>query len=262
MPGVIDQLLSGYQPAPNRFDELLEAPGRLRAPWWQFVRDLSVSTPAQVHERMALVEREIRDHGITYNVYADSQGADRPWSVDPIPLILSPQDWRQIEAGVAQRAELLNALLADIYGPQHFLKEGLIPPSLVFGHRGYLHPAVDMRPPGGVHLFHYAVDLARSPDGRWWVFSDRTQAPSGAGYALENRLMVSRMFPEAFRNLGVEHQAAFFASLARIARGTWRREATARSSSCCSRPAPTTKPISSMRCWRATSAFRWSKAAT
>ena len=152
----------------------------------------------------------IRDS--TYNVYADPQGTDRPWVVDPIPLILSARDWQDIEEGIAQRAELLNALLADIYGPQHLLHEGLVPASLVYGHRGYLHQALDIRPPGGVHLFHYAADLARSPDGRWWVFSDRTQAPSGAGYALENRLMVSRMFPEAFHNLGVQHQAAFFAS--------------------------------------------------
>src|SRR6476620_8201946 len=99
-PAVIDPLLGGYAPAPKRFDELLEAAGRVRAPWRHFIDELSASTPAQVHARMALVEREIRDHGITYNVYADPQGTDRPWVIDPIPLILSSRDWEQIEAGV------------------------------------------------------------------------------------------------------------------------------------------------------------------
>lgn len=205
-------ILEGYLPATQRYDELLAAPQRARAHWQRFLAELSASSPAQIHERMALVEREIRDHGITYNVYADPKGADRPWEVDPIPLILSASDWQHVEAGVAQRARLLNAVLADIHGPQTLMREGFLPPALVFGNRSYLHPAKDIRPPGGIHLFHYAADMARSPDGQWWVFSDRTQAPSGAGYALENRLMISRMFPEAFHHLGVQHQAAFFAS--------------------------------------------------
>jgi uncharacterized circularly permuted ATP-grasp superfamily protein len=84
---------------------------------------------------------------------------------------------------------------------------------VVFGHSGFLPPAIGIRPSGGVHLFQYAADLARAPDGRWWVVSDRTQAPSGAGYAVENRLVVSRVFPELFRNLNVQHLASFFAAL-------------------------------------------------
>lgn len=208
-----DPLLEGYRLSVQRYDEMLVAPDEVRPHWRRFLQALAASEPAQLAERMALVEREVRENGVTYNVYADPRGADRPWEVDPIPLLLSPADWAQIEAGVAQRARLLNAVLGDIYGAQTLMRQGLIPPSLVFGHRGYLHPARDIRPPGGVHLFQYAADLARSPDGRWWVFSDRTQAPSGAGYALENRLVVSRMFPEMFRELNVEHQAGFFASL-------------------------------------------------
>ncbi|TCP06816.1 circularly permuted type 2 ATP-grasp protein [Caldimonas thermodepolymerans] len=212
-------LLDGYRASPQRYDETFAAPGELRPHWRRFMQTLAAAAPAQLAERMALVEREVRENGVTYNVYADPRGADRPWQVDPIPLLVSPQDWAQIEAGIAQRARLLNALLADIYGPQALLREGRLPPALVYGHRGYLPPAQGIRPPGGIHLLLYAADLARSPDGRWWVFSDRTQAPSGAGYALENRLVVSRMFPELFRELDVEHQAPFFAALrASIAR--------------------------------------------
>jgi uncharacterized circularly permuted ATP-grasp superfamily protein/uncharacterized alpha-E superfamily protein len=166
-----------------------------------------------VGDTLSLMEREIRENGITYNVYADPQGMDRPWEVDPLPLLLSAQEWQTIEEGVTQRAELLNRVLADIYGPQELLKSGAVPPAVVFGHSGYLSPAQGIRPPGGMHLFQYAADLARSPDGRWWVVSDRTQAPSGAGYALENRLVVSRVFPQMFRELRVQHLASFFAAL-------------------------------------------------
>jgi uncharacterized circularly permuted ATP-grasp superfamily protein/uncharacterized alpha-E superfamily protein len=207
-----DDLLGGYRRAADRYDEMLTAAGRVRAHWRSFLDELRTNSSAWLAERMAMVEREIREHGITYNVYADAQGVGRPWTVDPVPLLLDAQDWAVIEAGVAQRARLLNLILQDLYGPQRLLHEGLIPPALVYGHRGYLHPARGIHPPGGLHLFHYAADLARSPDGQWWVFSDRTQAPSGMGYALENRLMISRLFPEAFARLRVQQHAAFFAA--------------------------------------------------
>lgn len=210
---MLRQLLSGYAALEGRYDELLSAPGQPRPHWDAFLRALAAREGAEVSETLALMEREIRENGITYNVYADPQGADRPWEVDPLPLLLSADEWRDIEAGIAQRAELLNRVLADIYGPQQLLRDGSIPPSVVFGHSGFLHQAQGIRPPGGVFLFHYAADLARSADGRWWVAGDRTQAPSGAGYALENRLVVSRVFPRMFRELHVERLAAFFAAL-------------------------------------------------
>lgn len=210
---MLENLLSGYSALEGRYDELLGA-GRAPRPHWEaFLRSLAGREGAEVGDTLALLEREIREHGITYNVYADPKGADRPWEVDPLPLILSAREWDEIEAGIAQRAELLNRVLADIYGEQELLRSGAIPPSVVFGHGGFLRPAQGIRPPGGVHLFHYAADLARSPDGHWWVVSDRTQAPSGAGYALENRLVVSRVFPQMFRELNVQHLASFFGAL-------------------------------------------------
>ncbi|HEY0858882.1 MAG TPA: circularly permuted type 2 ATP-grasp protein [Albitalea sp.] len=210
---MLRQLLSGYAVREGRYDELLEAPGRPRPHWDAFLRALVEREGAEISDTLSLTEREIRENGITYNVYADPQGADRPWEVDPLPLLLAADEWEAIEAGIVQRAELLNRVLADIYGPQQLLRSGAIPPSVVFGHRGYLHQVKGVRPPGGVHLFHYAADLARSPDGRWWVVGDRTQAPSGAGYALENRLVISRVFPQMFRELHVERLAAFFAAM-------------------------------------------------
>ncbi len=210
---MLSRLLSGYTSVEGRYDELLSAPGAPRPHWDTFLRSLAAREGIEVSETLALMEREIRENGITYNVYADPKGADRPWEVDPLPLLLSATEWDEISAGIAQRADLLNRVLGDIYGPQELLRSGAIPPSVVFGHSGYLHQVQGIRPPGGVHLFNYAADLARSPDGHWWVVNDRTQAPSGAGYALENRLVVSRVFPQMFKELHVQHLAAFFEAL-------------------------------------------------
>ena len=210
---MLSRLLSGYASVEGRYDELLCAPGTPRPHWDAFLRSLAAREGLEVGETLALMASEIRENGITYNVYADPKGADRPWEVDPLPLLLSASEWEEIAAGIAQRADLLNRVLGDIYGPQELLRSGAIPPSIIFGHSGYLHQVQGIRPPGGVHLFNYAADLARSPDGHWWVVNDRTQAPSGAGYALENRLVVSRVFPQMFRELHVQHLASFFDAL-------------------------------------------------
>jgi uncharacterized circularly permuted ATP-grasp superfamily protein/uncharacterized alpha-E superfamily protein len=208
---MLRDLLSGYAALEGRYDELLAGPDAPRPHWAAFMRSLADRAGPDVADTLTLTERQIREHGITYNVYADPKGADRPWEVDPLPLLLSATEWREIEAGIAQRADLLNRVLGDIYGEQTLLRSGAIPPPVIFGHGGFLHPLLGVRPP--VHLMLYAADLARSPDGHWWVVSDRTQAPSGAGYALENRLVVSRVFPQMFRELRVEHLASFFGAL-------------------------------------------------
>lgn len=204
---------SAYPKASGRFDELRDDSGHLRPHWKTFMETVAASRPEQMRRRLNHVQRQIFENGVTYNVYADPQGTVRPWDLDLLPLILSPEEWQQIEAGVRQRATLLNLILKDLYGAQRLLHEGLIPPALVHGHSGFLRSAHGISSPGGVYLHLYAVDLARSPDGRWWVLADRTQAPSGTGYALENRLVISRVFPDLFRQLKVEHLAGFFHTL-------------------------------------------------
>jgi uncharacterized circularly permuted ATP-grasp superfamily protein/uncharacterized alpha-E superfamily protein len=210
---MLKDLLADYAVPTTRYDELLAAAGVPRAHWDAFLRALASRPSLEIGDTLSLMEREIRENGITYNVYADPKGADRPWEVDPLPLLLSADEWAGIEAGIAQRADLLNRVLGDIYGPQTLLRSGAIPAPVIFGHSGFLRPVQGIRPAGGVHLFQYAADLARAPDGSWWVVSDRTQAPSGAGYALENRLVVSRVFPQMFSDLNVQHLAAYFAAL-------------------------------------------------
>jgi uncharacterized circularly permuted ATP-grasp superfamily protein/uncharacterized alpha-E superfamily protein len=203
-------LLAIYPHSARRYDEMLSADGAVRPHWRQFFIHLDSVAPDEMHKRLDFVDRRIQENGVTYNVYADPNGADRPWALDPLPLIIPPDEWAEVSAAVAQRAMLLNAMLADLYGEQKLLAEGLLPPSLVYGQHGYLWPCQGVKPAGGIWLHNYAVDLARSPNGRWWVIADRTQAPSGAGYALENRLVVSRVFPEMFRDLHVQHLADFF----------------------------------------------------
>ncbi len=210
---MLPQALAGYATSADRYDEMLAASGEPRPHWQALVERLAERGEKDVHETLTLTERQIREHGITYNVYADAMGVNRPWEVDPLPLMLPADEWRQIEAGIEQRADLLNRVLGDLYGEQSLLKSGAIPPPVVFGHRGFLGAAIGLQPAGGRHLLQYAADLARSPDGRWWVVSDRTQAPSGSGYTLENRLVVSRVFPQMFRELPVQHLASFFDAL-------------------------------------------------
>ncbi|VXB44874.1 conserved hypothetical protein [Pseudomonas sp. 8AS] len=206
-------LLADYPSPDGAYHELLDAAGQVRPHWRRLFEQLQRSSPAQLQQRQALLSRQIQENGVTYNVYADPDGADRPWELDLLPNVIPAEEWQTIAAGVAQRATLLNAVLADLYGPQQLLSDGLLPAELVFGHDNFLWPCQGIQPPGGTFLHLYAVDLARAPDGRWWVTADRTQAPSGAGYALENRQIVSRAFPELYRDLRVQYLAGFFRTL-------------------------------------------------
>ncbi|MEO7390564.1 MAG: circularly permuted type 2 ATP-grasp protein [Ramlibacter sp.] len=181
--------------------------------WGPFFEHLGSDGFADLNRRTVNLERQVRDNGITYNVYADANGPQRPWSLDLFPLIISPRSWQKLEAGVLQRVKLLDRVMADVYGPQELLKRNLLPPALVQGHPGYLRPMHGVKPAGGAHLHIAAFDMARDPAGDWWVVSQRTQAPSGLGYLLENRLIISRLFPEAFRDLKVQRLAATYRAL-------------------------------------------------
>ncbi|MGV2290413.1 circularly permuted type 2 ATP-grasp protein [Trinickia sp. YCB016] len=209
----------------GHWDELRDASGLLREPWRHFFELLGEEGVAGLDQACASVAQQVRDNDISYNVYAD-KGEPRPWSLDLLPYLIDDAEWAVIERGVAQRAHLLNAIVADIYGPQTLLSHGLLPPALVFGHAGYLRAVKGFTPPGGRYLQIVAVDLVRAPDGQWTVMSHRTEAPSGLGYALENRLIVSSLFAEPFRAMRVSRLAATYselmATLADAARTTMR----------------------------------------
>ncbi|MFT3759985.1 circularly permuted type 2 ATP-grasp protein [Thauera sp.] len=207
------ELLARYAARPDRYDELCQRIGSVvvvRPHWRDFFHQLAALPPAETEARRAALRRLVHENGITYNVYADPRGFERPWDLDLLPYILPATEWAQIEAAVIQRATLFNLILADLYGEQNLLQQGLIPPALIYGHSGFLRPLVGAKQPRDLFLHLYAVDLARSPDGRWWVVADRTQAPSGAGYALENRGVVARALPELYRAAGTQPLAPFF----------------------------------------------------
>ncbi|MBA4741604.1 MAG: circularly permuted type 2 ATP-grasp protein [Azoarcus sp.] len=208
-PGLID----AYPFAAARHDEMLVAPGTPRAHWDLMAKRIEGLSPAAMNKRARSVSDAITADGVTYNVYADPKGMLRPWELDMLPLIIDADEWRTLSAAVGQRARLLDRVLADLYGPQNLLSEGLLPPALIYGQRGYKWPCHGIAPPGGRFLHLYAVDLARAPDGGWWVIADRTQGPSGAGYALQNRIVVSQTFPDTFRRLHVQKLAGFFRTL-------------------------------------------------
>ena len=198
----------------RRYDELNDSQGAMRAHWRPLIERLRTDeSPDAVRRSLELTRRLIVENGVTYNVYADPQGADRPWALDPLPFVLPAAEWQAIEAGVAQRARLLNALLADLYGPQRLLAEGHVPAELPFGHPNYLWPCHGLKPVDGTWLHVYGADLARAPDGRWWLLADRTQAPSGAGYALENREILEQVHAEAIPDMGVRRVRGFFGGL-------------------------------------------------
>jgi len=203
--------------AKGHYDELRGGTGGrdgLPIPAWaRFFDTLGSSGFTDLNRRTAQLQRQVRDNGITYNVYADGDGPQRPWSLDLFPLIITPESWQQIERGLQQRMRLLESIMADVYGPQFLLAANLLPPALVQGHPGYLRAMHGARPAGGTYLHIAAFDLARGPDGHWWVVSQRTQAPSGLGYLLENRLIISRLFPQAFQDLKVQRLAATYHAL-------------------------------------------------
>ena len=202
-----------YESTDGLFDETVFGESEVRSHWRPFFEQLDTIGLPEFLRRWEEAKHLIRENGVTYNVYGDPRGMERPWELDPVPLLVSPVDSETIEDGLTQRALLLDRILADLYGPQTLLTASVIPPELVLGHPGYLRPCHGLVVPSGRYLHLYAADLGRSPQGVFHVLRDRTQAPSGAGYALENRIVLSRMLPEVFRDCRVQRLATFFKTL-------------------------------------------------
>ena len=197
------------------YDEMYATENKALPHWVRFMAALDAMGGEKLEQRRREAQRLLRENGVTYNVYGDSQNLTRPWRLDPVPLLISSEEWRVIEAGLKQRAELLNLILHDIYSEQNLLKKGLLPSELIFGHDGFLHPCVGALQTRQRELTIYSANLARGPDGRMWILDDRTQAPSGSGYALENRTVMTRVLPDIFRDTHVKRLSGFFAAMRR-----------------------------------------------
>jgi uncharacterized circularly permuted ATP-grasp superfamily protein/uncharacterized alpha-E superfamily protein len=200
--------LARYAPPDGVPDELVGPDGRVRLHWKRLLDTLAGLGRDDIDDRFAAAGRRIRDMGVSYRVLGESK--ERSWPLSRLPLLLPQSEWREIEAGVAQRAELLDLVLRDVYGEGRLVKEGALPAAVVAGSPEYIRPMAGVAPPGGRWLRFYAADIGRGPDGRWWVLGDRAQAPSGAGYALENRLVLARTFPRLYRDMKVQRLAPFF----------------------------------------------------
>lgn len=200
----------GYPMPRGSWDEMFDPDGLPRPHCEGFFNFLSGLNGEDLGRRWDLGMRLIRENGVTYNVYSGNDGLDRPWQLDPLPLMLRADEWRSIEAAVIQRATLLNLILSDLYGGQDLLAQGLIPSVPILSNPGYLRPLKDVRVPRGVYLHLYAVDIARTPQGNWQVVSDRCEAPSGAGYALENRSIIGRLLADTIGDQKVRSLSPFF----------------------------------------------------
>jgi len=212
--------LGGYRPLADVPDELVGRDGSMPEAWTRYLGDLAAFPPGEFEDRFALATRHIRDTGVSHRIYGDDN--ERTWPLNPLPLILGEDEWADIAAGVEQRAGLIEAVLTDVYGDAKLVSEGHLPAAAVTGSSDFVRAMRGVSLPGGRPMHIYAADLGRGPDGRWWVLDDRTQAPSGAGYALENRLVLSRAFPKLYNAMNVQRLAPFFsdfrASLAEAAR--------------------------------------------
>ncbi len=207
------QWLDGYRPAAGRHDELKLPDGNIRAPWQKLAATFSNLPPGEMARRGEQLRKHIEENGITYNVYSESGASARPWNMDLLPMLLDYAEWTKIETALAQRARLFNLLLQDFYGPQKLLEQRVLPPSLVLGNPAFLRQCHGYAPPEGLFVPVYCADLGRAPTGQWWVLAERLDAPSGIGYALENRALTTRVFPDWLRENRVARLTGFTQTL-------------------------------------------------
>ena len=204
----IEAWTGDYAPLPGVLDEFLDPAGAPRPHWMKLLSALARLEPSEIEQRFAAADRRIREMGISYRVHGEAR--ERSWPLSHMPLLVSETDWNEIRAGIEQRVDLLERILSDVYGPAKLIAEGALPAAAIAGSPDFVRAMRGVKPPGGRWIRLYAADIGRGPDGRWWVLGDRAQAPSGAGYALENRLVLSRAFAGLYRDMNVERLAPFF----------------------------------------------------
>jgi uncharacterized circularly permuted ATP-grasp superfamily protein/uncharacterized alpha-E superfamily protein len=204
-----DLLFSDYPVAAAGYDEMYSAPGILRPHWQNMARFLEGVGGVELERRYREIQRLLQADGVTYNTYDDPHGSQRHWLLDPVPLLMTGEDWNELAAGLEQRSRLLNALLADLYGPRLAIRHGWLPPELVYAHPGFLPACHQALPSNGRWLTFHGVDLARGPDGVFRAYGDRVQSPSGAGYTLENRIVLARALPMLYRDAPLRRLASF-----------------------------------------------------
>jgi uncharacterized circularly permuted ATP-grasp superfamily protein/uncharacterized alpha-E superfamily protein len=209
-PPPSDELWQFHRNGASVFDEAFESPETLRPHWAAFRDGLRDFPPGELANRTAQAERFLEDNGVTFDVFRDKEKQQRHWQLDLIPMILPAGDWVGLQVGLDQRARLLEAVINDIHGPQRTLKEGVLPPAVVFAHPNFFRPFCGLHDRKTRSMIAYAAELARAPNGQWFVMADRADAPAGVGYALENRIVTLRMLPNLMHRQPVQRLASFF----------------------------------------------------
>lgn len=208
--GTSEARTAGYRALPGVADEMLDSTGNIRPVWRHLVSAIDRMPENELHERFAKADRYLRDAGVFYRAYASAGSIERAWPFSHIPVLIAEREWQVLAAGLVQRADLLEAITADIYGDNRLVQEGYIPPALIAANPEFLRPMVGIRPASGHYLHFCSFEIGRGPDGNWWVLADRTQAPSGAGFALENRVASARAFSDIYSGTHVHRLASFF----------------------------------------------------
>ena len=204
-------MLSGYAPSSPKGDLYYDAPADVAAKWAQVANRLLTLSQGPQGNIQEQVAREIQEFGLTFRQTGDED--ERPWPLGPMPLLVGTAEWNKVAEGLIQRADLLETILADIYGPQKLVADGHLPAALVAGSSHFAPKMMGVAPPGGRYLHVYAADLARGPDGQWRVLADRTRLATGIGYALENRLALSRTTGSLLSDINTRRQASFYSAL-------------------------------------------------
>ena len=200
----------GYRALSGIADEMLDINGRIRPVWQPFVNALERMDERELHERFARTDRYLRDAGVFYRDYSAQGNTERNWPISHIPVLIDEQEWEAVSHGLVQRANLLESIVADFYGENRLVQQGYVPPSLVASNPEYLRAMAGVKPANGHYLHFCSFEIGRGPDGHWWVLADRTQAPSGAGFALENRVATTRAFSDIYGESHVHRLASFF----------------------------------------------------
>jgi uncharacterized circularly permuted ATP-grasp superfamily protein/uncharacterized alpha-E superfamily protein len=203
-------LVADYTLLPGIPDEMIAPDGQVRPVWQKLIGAFDDLGPAELATRFERADQYLRDAGVFYRKYDGAEGKERAWPLAHVPLLIDETDWQKITAGLTQRAELLEKMVADIYGDNDLVRRGLLPPELIARNHEFLRPMVGIKPSSGHFLHFCAFELGRGPDGGWWVLGDRTQAPSGAGFALENRVATTRALSEIYAGMHVHRLAGFF----------------------------------------------------
>ncbi|MCD6190713.1 MAG: circularly permuted type 2 ATP-grasp protein [Sulfurimonas sp.] len=194
----------------SSFDELFDEDKNIREYWREILADIENSGLEKLQKKQEEIDWHLEDNGVTYNTYNDlDEQISRKWSLDPIPFVITNDEWQNIKKGLEQRAKLFNLILRDLYSEQKLIKENIIPAEVIYGHKGFATEVYNFGNKENFNLYFYATDIARGPDGKMWVIKDKTQAPSGLGYAIENRLTMNVISKDLYPNIDINRLSSF-----------------------------------------------------